>query len=40
MKLSTLRSYLNGLGARLQVLAVFDDGEAETVIPVKVGADA
>ncbi len=39
MRLSTLGSYLNSLGARLQVLAIFDDGEAETVIPIKIGAN-
>ncbi len=37
VKLSTLRSYLDSLGARLQVFAVFDDGEGETAIPIRVG---
>ena len=39
LRVSTLRSYLKGLGARLQITAVFDDGEAETAIPVRLGAD-
>ena len=38
VKVSTLRSYLDSLGARLQILAIFDDGEAETAIPIKIGA--
>ena len=38
VKLSTLRSYLDSLGATLQVFAVFDDGENETVIPIRIGA--
>ena len=36
VKLSTLRSYVSSLGARLRVLAVFDDGDTEIVIPVKI----
>ncbi len=36
--LSTLRNYVQGLGADLQILAVFDDGENETAIPIHVGA--
>ena len=39
LKVSTLRSYLQGLGARLQITAVFDDGEAETAVPIRIGAD-
>lgn len=39
VKVSTLRSYVNGLGARLQIVAVFDDGEAETAVPIRIGAD-
>ena len=39
LKVSTLRSYLQGLGARLQITAVFDDGDAETAIPIRIGAD-
>ena len=40
VKVSTLRSYLDSLGARLQILAIFDDGEAETAIPIRIGANA
>lgn len=39
VKVSTLRSYVNGLGARLQIVAVFDDGEAETAVPIRIGPD-
>ncbi len=39
VKVSTLRSYVNGLGARLQIVAVFDDGEAETAVPIRIGSD-
>lgn len=39
VKVSTLRSYVHGLGARLQIIAVFDDGEAETVVPIRIGPD-
>jgi len=39
-KLSTLRSYLESLGARLQILAIFDDGEAKTAIPIRIGVSA
>lgn len=38
VKLSTLRNYVQGLGAHLQIMAVFDDGEKETVIPIRIGA--
>ncbi|MCY3560005.1 MAG: XRE family transcriptional regulator [bacterium] len=37
VKVSTLRGYLDSLGARLQILAIFDDGEAETAIPIRIG---
>ncbi len=40
VKVSTLRSYLDSLGARLQIVAIFDDGEAETAIPIRIGANA
>ena len=40
VKLSTLRNYLDSLGARLQIFAIFDDGEGETAIPIRVGAGA
>lgn len=36
--LSTLRSYIQGLGADLQLMAVFNDGENETAIPIHIGA--
>lgn len=35
VKLSTLRSYIKGLGGRLQILAVFDTGDDETAIPIE-----
>ena len=40
VKLSTPRSYLASLGARLQTFAIFDNGEHETAIPIRVGAGA
>ena len=39
VKVSTLRSYVSGLGARLRIIAVFDDGEAKTAVPIRIGAD-
>ena len=39
VKVSTLRSYVQGLGARLKIIAVFDDGEAETAVPIRIGPD-
>ena len=39
VKVSTLRSYVHGLGARLQIMAVFDDGEAEIAVPIRIGSD-
>jgi DNA-binding XRE family transcriptional regulator len=39
LKISTLRHYVEGLGADLQLLAVFDDGEDETSIPISVGTE-
>ena len=36
-RISTLRSYLESLGARLQMTAVFDD---ETAVPILVGEPA
>ena len=38
MRLSSLRRYLEGLGARLRIVALFDDGEAETAIPLRIGS--
>ena len=40
MSLSRLRNYLEQLGGRLQVLAVFDNGEQEHSIPIRIGSDA
>ena len=37
VKVSTLRSYVNGLGARLKIIVVFDDGDAETAVPIRIG---
>ncbi len=39
VKVSTLRSYVQGLGARLRIVAVFDDGEDETAIPIRIGPE-
>lgn len=39
IKLSTLRSYVQGLGAHLRIVAVFDDGENETPILIRIGAE-
>ena len=39
LRVSTLRSYVHGLGARLQIMAVFDDGEAETAVPIRIAPD-
>ena len=38
MRLSSLRRYLEGLGARLRIVALFDDGEVETAIPLRIGS--
>ena len=38
MRLSSLRRYLEGLGARLRIVALFDDGETETAIPLRIGS--
>lgn len=38
IKLSTLRSYLEKLGARLALVAVFEEGGKEVEIPIRVGA--
>lgn len=38
LKLSTLRNYLAHLGARLELLAVFEDDGEEYVVPVRIGA--
>ena len=38
VRLSSLRRYLEGLGARLQLVALFDDGETETAVPLRIGS--
>ena len=38
IRLSSLRRYLEGLGARLRIVALFDDGETETAIPLRIGS--
>lgn len=40
VRLSSLRRYLEGLGARLQLVALFDDGETETAVPLRIGSGA
>ncbi len=37
LRLSTLHKYLAGLGARLQVVALFGEGEDETAVPLRIG---
>lgn len=37
LKLSTLRTYIAQLGARLELLAVFDDDDKGHVVPIRVG---
>jgi DNA-binding XRE family transcriptional regulator len=36
VKISTLRNYLRGLGADLQITAVFTPGDDETVVPLRI----
>lgn len=38
VKVSTLRNYVRGLGAELQIAAVFGEGDHETVIPIHLGS--
>jgi len=38
IKVSTLRKYVARLGGNLQLVAVFDDGDAETEVPIDIGA--
>ena len=38
MRLSSLRKYLEGLGGRLRLVALFDDGEEETAVPLRIGS--
>ena len=37
VKLSTLRNYLEHLGARLELLAIFEGDDEEHVIPIHIG---
>ena len=37
IKLSTLRQYLAQLGARLQLIAVFEDDDEERSVPIHIG---
>jgi predicted transcriptional regulator len=37
LKLSTLRTYLAHLGARLELLAVFEDDDSEHVVQIRIG---
>ena len=37
VKLSTLRTYLEKLGARLELLAVFDEDDEEHVVTIHIG---
>jgi len=36
LKVSTLRNYLEGLGARLELLAVFDDEDDARMVPIHI----
>ena len=40
MSLSRLRNHLEQLGGQLQVYAVFDDGEQEYSLPIRIGSAA
>jgi DNA-binding XRE family transcriptional regulator len=37
IKVSTLSSYIARLGGSLQLVAVFDDGDTETEVPIEIG---
>lgn len=37
IKLSTLRGYLDKLGARLEMVAVFDEGDGQVEVPLRIG---
>lgn len=37
IKISTLRAYLDKLGARLEMIAVFDEGDSEVEVPLRIG---
>ncbi|WP_420444034.1 helix-turn-helix domain-containing protein [Candidatus Poriferisodalis sp.] len=38
IRVSTLRSYIARLGGKLRLVAVFDDGDEQTELPIEVGA--
>ena len=40
VKLSTLRNYLEHMGARLELLAVFEDDDDEHAVPIHIGDTA
>lgn len=40
VRVSTLRGYLEALGARLELVAVFDDDDDERRVPVNLGKDS
>ncbi len=40
MRLSTLRQYLEQLGARLQLVAVFEDDGEERRVPLRIGGSS
>jgi len=40
LKVSTLRTYVEGLGAHLQLIATFDSTDEETSVPIKIGTHA
>lgn len=40
LKVSTLRTYVEGLGAHLQLIATFDTADEETSVPIKIGTHA
>ena len=37
VKVSTLRNYVHGLGAKLRLVAVFEEGDNETAVPIHIG---
>jgi len=39
LKVSTLRTYLERLGARLELLAIFEDDNNEQAVPIRIGDD-
>lgn len=39
LKVSTLRSYVRGLGGELRIVAVFGSGDDEVAVPVRIDAD-